>query len=252
MKADLVAINQFRLLEARLYLQQFHLHGSSLLEERKTGILQLYKTASTMIARTISGFSDSNWFDLMAHAPLHMFRVLFAAASTLLKVLNSSYSQYVDFETGKLLFDSARFAIRRLSVQENDLVSRGAQLLHFYWTFSETSLAKEEEPGLLIESRLGASLMYDCLWRWRGKTGLHSNGKMVITSAAASGTPDDGISQPQYADSGPPQRGSAPHAALFPLYEPALSSIADEWTSFPNVDWLWDFELPHDPMTTTG
>ena len=245
---DLTAINQFRLLEARSFLEQFHLFDSSLTEERKAGVLKLYKTASTTITKTISGFSDSNWFDVLAHAPQHMFRVLFSAAATLLKILNSSYSSYVDYDTGKLLFDSAKFAIRRLSVQENDLTSRGAQLLHFFWDLSQASQTRDEPPDLIIKSRLGASIMYDCILRWKARTRANATGKIETASAPDSVNAGAKVARPPSLENLRLQTGSAPHSALFPIYDQQMPSISDDWSSLPSVDWLWDFELPYDPM----
>jgi hypothetical protein len=94
--------------------------------------------------------------------------MMWTAAYLILKVLNSSFSQHVDGEAGATLFHSIVAAIRRCSVEENDLAIRGANILADVWYRRDEIIEdRTKEPVLVTRSRMGASLMFDCLWRWK-------------------------------------------------------------------------------------
>ena len=109
----------------------------------------------------------------------------------------------------------------------------------------------------MVKSRLGASVLFDCLWRYRGKTGLHANGKVIALTGVAADDPGSRVSQDNPAESQPfSTKGVIRNEPGFqPIYDasdPVLTSFQGDWTSFPDVDWLWDFDLPYDPMTAAA
>lgn len=104
------------------------------------------------------------------------FRSVGLAAIKLLKILNSSLSQYVDFDAGKRLFNSAMYLIRRSSVEDNDLAGRSSKILTQLWVVHNSLTARrEQEPRLRINTRLSASLLHDSLWLWREEFGGQAN-----------------------------------------------------------------------------
>lgn len=129
------------------------------------GIIRSYAAASALIVEILS--ADAS-YGILAFAPIIFPRMMWTAAYLILKVLNSSCSQHVDCESGASLFHSIVAAIRRCSVEENDLAIRGANILADVWyRRSEIIEDRSKEPELVTRSRLGASLMFDCLWRWK-------------------------------------------------------------------------------------
>jgi hypothetical protein len=132
---------------------------------REKGIIGSYAAASVLINEILA--ADAS-YGVLAFTPIIYPRIMWTTAYLILKVLNSSYSQYVDCEAGATLFHSIVAAIRRCSVEENDLAIRGANILADVWyRRSEIIENQNVEPELVTRSRLGASLMFDCLWRWK-------------------------------------------------------------------------------------
>jgi hypothetical protein len=129
------------------------------------GIIRSYAAACELITDILS--TDAS-YGVLAFAPIMYPRMMWTAAYLILKVLNSSYSQHVDCESGASLFHSIVAAVRRCSVDENDLAIRGANILADAWyRRNEMNEDRSKEPELVTRSRLGASLMFDCLWRWK-------------------------------------------------------------------------------------
>ena len=91
-------INQLYIWAARVNLYIFYFFDSPLSEARRLGILKAYSAACTLTAKISAG---DTLFDMLETAPSFLFRMLFTASSILLKVLNSSYVRYVDFDAGK-------------------------------------------------------------------------------------------------------------------------------------------------------
>lgn len=149
---------------ARLQLGAYHWLGSPS-TARTMGIVGSYAAASALISEILT--ADAS-YGVLAFAPIMYSRMMWTAAYLILKVLNSSCSQYVDCEAGASLFHSIVAAIRRCSVEENDLAIRGANILADVWyRRNEIIVNRDIEPELVTRSRLGASLMFDCLWRWK-------------------------------------------------------------------------------------
>ncbi|KAL5350574.1 hypothetical protein ACLOAV_004143 [Pseudogymnoascus australis] len=165
--SQLSEINLLRHCEARLYLNLYHFLDSTLAEPRRNGILKAYSAASALISRIMASFSDSGgWYDRLLYAPLHIFRLLCTACIVLITTLNSTYSEYLDSASGKLLFNSAVFAMRRMSIREGDGPERGACCMAEMWSSCESSFRRAPmEPRIRIKARMAASLTYDTFLR---------------------------------------------------------------------------------------
>jgi hypothetical protein len=158
---------------ARLNLLLCHLYEPQPTEKKKEGLLKAFATASDLIAR-VSADDDSS--RLLLYSPVCVFYLLTTCAFFLLKILNSSYSQYVDFEAGKKSFNATVLALRRWSVANNDLSGRIAEILAILWRGLDASSAKaEDEPGLSYHTRQGANLFWDGLRRWKEEFGGQTN-----------------------------------------------------------------------------
>lgn len=114
-----------------------------------------------------------------------MFYLLSVCGFLLLKILNSHYSQYVDFEAGKKSFNATVLALRRLSVANNDLSARIAEILALLWQGLDASSERNDvEPLLRLHSRQTASLFWDGLWRWKEEFGRQANVYQSSSDAA--------------------------------------------------------------------
>jgi len=85
----------------------------------------------------------------------------------------------LDAEKARGIFSRTIWALRSMSVQENDLALRLAEVLAQVW---KGSRAAAEENGidrpqtsidhsmqLRVRCRMSVSLVYDSVWRWREK-----------------------------------------------------------------------------------
>ena len=167
-------------LSAKLFLRTQHFFNSDSSNERRVAILQAYNSAISLISSMIT--ADAG-LGLFAHIPAYLFRMLFTAAGVVFKVLSSSYRQDVDLDLGKTTLNEAITAMRKCSVENNDVPGRHAEIIRQLWLCAETltTIDTSQPPVLSHRSRFGASLSYDCLFQWREtvggqrSTGLHSS-----------------------------------------------------------------------------
>lgn len=98
-----------------------------------------------------------------------------SAGFTLLKLLNSFFANNVDLEYGKALFSRCIWLIRSISVANNDLPSRFAEVLAQLWKsggggskmLQRNNDVTDSSLQLKVRCRMSMSLVYDSVWRWR-------------------------------------------------------------------------------------
>lgn len=109
------------------------------------------------------------------YAPNYILQMIVAAGFTLLKLLNSFFANNVDLEYGKALFSRCIWQIRSISVVNNDLPSRLAEVLAQLWKSGGGGSKLPERSNdvtdsslrLKVRCRMSMSLVYDSVWRWR-------------------------------------------------------------------------------------
>jgi hypothetical protein len=110
-----------------------------------------------------------------------------------MKLLKSNFSRHIDFNHGKLLFNGAISAIRRISVMDHDRPVRLADILSQMWNATGPMAAEEDGLQLKVRCRMSMSHVYDTVWRWRqrfrpGKTVEEIQGTTVPTSSLSGST----------------------------------------------------------------
>ena len=123
---------------------------------------------------------------MLRYATNYILQMMIAASFTLLKLLNSFFASYVDQDGGKMLFNKAIWAIRSISVKENDLPTRFAEVLAQFWKASGAGSKKpivttngtETSLQLKVRCRMSMSLVYDSAWRWREEFQAHGKGNL--------------------------------------------------------------------------
>lgn len=115
---------------------------------------------------------------LLVHGTNYIFQMMLAAGFALMK-LQSSFMEQVrlDATNSQNLFSKALSALRSMSVQENDLAQRLAEVLAQVWKGSRAGAGKngfdaaaagsDESMQLKVRCRMSVSLVYDSVWRWR-------------------------------------------------------------------------------------
>ncbi|EHA20046.1 hypothetical protein ASPNIDRAFT_48140 [Aspergillus niger ATCC 1015] len=106
--------------------------------------------------------------ELIGHATNYILQMIVSAAFALMKLLKSEFRRHIDFEHGKLLFNGAISAIRRISVMDHDRPVRLADILAQMWNAgSPEGPAGEDALQLKVRCRMSMSHVYDTVWRWR-------------------------------------------------------------------------------------
>ena len=112
---------------------------------------------------------------IAAYAPNYILQMVVASGFTLLKLLNSFFASNVDLEYGKGLFSRCIWLIRSISVANNDLPSRLAEVLAQLWKSGgggsklspRSNDVMDSTLQLKVKCRMSMSLVYDSVWRWR-------------------------------------------------------------------------------------
>jgi hypothetical protein len=236
-------VNQLYVWAARLYTYVFYFFDSSLSDSRRQGVLKAYSAATTLTTKIAAG---DTLFDMLETSPFYVYRMLFTAAAVLIKVLNSTYVRYVDFEAGKQVFELAISALRRWSIQDNDKAVRSADMLAQMWPlYSERNARRPEEPSLRFRCRLGTSLLLDLLWHWReelnarGQAPPHSQGGEITSTSnegvsTVSGTAE--LLRPN-----PPGDMTAGRDVA-PELDFNQASLTDPWDDFDAIGFGWDWD----------
>ena len=190
---DWSLINRLQLLAMRHNVLCMYFHLTPGHPARKPGVLRAYSTASDLVNTLMNEDTD---IEVLTHSPRTTFRMLAMAAQTIFRVLHSSYGVNLNYEAGKALYNSACLCVHQQSVQfrERDQPRRTRDILQELWRFGENDLAmRAEEPVLSIKTRLGASIIYDCLAIWRSR----KQGKQLYCLSKAKAATISGVNTPQ-------------------------------------------------------
>ena len=129
------------------------------------------------------------------YAPAYVSQLLLAAGFSLLKLMQTFLRQHdLDLQGASELLTRTVWAIRSMSVAENDLCERLAEVLAQVWkssgplsrpdvsinaaqrplaandgdvTASETSGRIDDSMQLKVRCRMSMSIVFDSVWRWR-------------------------------------------------------------------------------------
>ena len=166
-------VNQITLLIARLQLRCYYFFVTSAPEFRKQGLIKAYSTSLILVNKVQE--ASVKW-DFVGYAPNIFARMLTVAALLQMKIVNSSYSKYIDSESGKKAFAAVIAMLGKASLKANDLHDRVRKIMEQLWTMHHSLVVKrKQEPSLSVKSRLGASVLHDSLWMWRKEFGGQGN-----------------------------------------------------------------------------
>lgn len=158
---------------AGLHLRLSAFFDSPSTKDYHANLLALYEATTTFLEYTLHLQGPAG--DMLVYCTNYILQMMIAAAFTLLKLLSSFFANYLDLEYSKALFNRTISAIRSISVKENDLPSRFAEVLAQFWK-SSGAASKKSKPipdttdtslQLKVKCRMSMSLVYDSAWRWR-------------------------------------------------------------------------------------
>ncbi|KAK5162726.1 uncharacterized protein LTR77_011209 [Saxophila tyrrhenica] len=159
--------------------------------------------------------------NIFMYLPRYIEQMMLAAATTLLKLLNSFYATHVDASSGRILFSKTVAGLRKLSVRSNDLPQRLAEVMAQLWqtsgesqqglfTSDGTAKPADESLQLRVRCRSSLSVLYDAIWRWRQQVGQTVNLEHAVDhpTAVPGGTNSRNTPQPPMGGAVNPLLGS--------------------------------------------
>jgi hypothetical protein len=178
-----------------IYLRAAHLHlrlsaffSPPSLPSYRTDLLELYHSTISFL-ETCLGVEQSPGsastspgsgagFVSLVYGTNYIFQIMLAAGFALLKLHNNFLQQVgLDVEKTRALFTKTIWALRSMSVEENDLAQRLAEVLAQVWKGSRATAEQnglsaaqpysESSMQLKVRCRMSVSLVYDSVWRWR-------------------------------------------------------------------------------------
>ncbi|PVH87119.1 hypothetical protein DL98DRAFT_267593 [Cadophora sp. DSE1049] len=132
---------------------------------------------------------------ILRYATNYILQMIDAACFTLLKLLGSFFSASIDFDRGRLLFHRTIQVIRSMSIINNDLPWRLAELMVQMWNGARVEQRSQQqmnnngnghEPRAVVDDslqlkvrcRMSMSLMFDSIWRWREEFQAQGRGNL--------------------------------------------------------------------------
>jgi hypothetical protein len=134
---------------------------------------------------------------VLRFATNYIRQMVVAACFALLKLTSSFFAKEIDFERGRQLFHRTIQAIRSMSIINNDLPWRLAELMVQMWNgarvearSSASQLGDKDQSGtktktviddslqLKVRCRMSMSLVFDSTWRWREEFQAQGRGNL--------------------------------------------------------------------------
>ncbi|KAK3375045.1 hypothetical protein B0H63DRAFT_264837 [Podospora didyma] len=161
-------LDNFTLLSTLLEIQTYYfmpLPGYSE-EILKRNVIKGYTTAESLILLAPRLHRETAF---LHYAPHFVFRTLLSAICVIMSVHMSAYTKGFQVDSVDSLIKEAIRAMRSCSVQQNDLHIRATNMLEKYWQLrAHIPRLDFEDLGISIYThRLGASLTFSCLRRWK-------------------------------------------------------------------------------------
>jgi len=143
-----------------------------------------------------SAGSNSMTGSILRYATNYVLQMIVAACFALLKLLGSFFAKEVEFERGRILFHRTIQGIRNMSVINNDLPCRLAELMVQMYNGArvekriqqqandgntnglETRSIVDDSLQLKVRCRMSMSLVFDSIWRWREEFQAQGRGNL--------------------------------------------------------------------------
>jgi hypothetical protein len=181
---SVAAISTLYLRAAGLHFRLSAFFDSPTSKDYTDNLLRLWLATTSFLETALN--LDTAVGKILIYTTNYILQMIIAAGFALLKLLNSFFSNDIDFEYGRRLFTDAISAIRLISVQTNDLPSRLAEVLAQLWRSSGAGSRKPHDGSehtdsslqLKVKCRMSMSLVFDSVWRWREEFQAQGRGNL--------------------------------------------------------------------------
>ena len=172
-KADFTAIDTLYLRAADLHLRLAAFFESPISTDYHRNLSRLWFSTTRFLECAFN--LETHAGGVLIYATNYILQMIIASGFTLLKLLNSFFATNIDIAYGRLMFNRTIWAIRSISVANNDLPSRLAEVLAQLWRGGGAGSRISRSDGnsvdnslqLKVKCRMSMSLVYDSVWRWR-------------------------------------------------------------------------------------
>ncbi|KAJ5212253.1 uncharacterized protein N7498_003899, partial [Penicillium cinerascens] len=202
-----------------LYLRaaNLHLHLSAffddpLAKDYRGRLLSLYVATTSFLEVTMN--LETEVGPVLSYTPYYVYQMMVAAGCTLLKLSKSFFSNHIDMDYTKTLFNRTIWAIRGVSVSSNDLPERLAEVLAQMWRLGVTSQRPamsnsdvDDSLRLKVRCRMSMSLLFDSVWRWREDA--RTKGRNIEAYLKNPTNPDSAADSSAASSVGPPRASSS-------------------------------------------
>lgn len=169
---------------AGLHLRLSTFFASPKSEDYQYHLLALWYATTAFLESTLA--VETSGTVIAIYATNYIVQMVVAAGFTLLKLLNSFFAQNIELEYGKGLFSRCIRLIRSISVANNDLPSRLAEVLAQLWKSGgggvilapRSSDTTDSSLQLKVRCRMSQSLVFDSVWRWREEFQAYGRGNL--------------------------------------------------------------------------
>ncbi|OJD28401.1 hypothetical protein ACJ73_00179 [Blastomyces percursus] len=176
LRQDHNSITNLYLRAAGLHLRLSAFFDNPTAKDYRQGLLALYLATTLFLDEALN--LETTVGPVLAYSPNYIYQMTLAAGFILLKLCKSFFAVHIDMDYTKTLFNRTIWAIRSMSVTNNDLPERLAEVLAQMWRTggapvsphvgsSSVSPEMDDTLQLKVRCRMSMSLVYDSVWRWR-------------------------------------------------------------------------------------
>jgi hypothetical protein len=185
LRKDDSPITKIYLKAAVLHMRLSAFFSPPSLPSYRADLLQLYN-ATTEFLDACLGLENETSVSLpssythglsLQYGTNYIFHMMLAAGFSLLKLMHNFLSEHeIDTQGASTLLRRTIWALRSMSVVDNDLAERLAEVLHQVWKSGRVRAEPSHNIGdqsyddslqLKVKCRMSMSLVFDSVWRWR-------------------------------------------------------------------------------------
>lgn len=187
-------IRKFSLLVAKVHLLTYHFIDSdsnpsnkNVSFETKCGLVKLYNAAINLITHTHQMYESDP--SLVKYFPNFFILNIWQTACIVSKLVNSSLSDSIDIERGKIAYQNAIMLTYKASILKHDMAYRSSGIMRSIWSLFSNMYQewKEEQTNptgkpenrssefnldIIVKSRMSVSVFFDCLYILKEKCGM--------------------------------------------------------------------------------
>lgn len=163
---QLIGLGHYHFLCALLQIQSFSIFVGQANSD-PIALIKLYSSACSVVEKILQ---LDEQIQLMQCASDYTGRMIYLAASIILRMYRSHMRKDIDLVRGQSAYQSAIHLFRKMSIQSNDVMARSTVIVTQLWNSTTVFTQPDgtvDSFSMLCRSRLTMSSVFDVWWRWR-------------------------------------------------------------------------------------